>query len=334
MPPHVRPCRSADHDALAEIRVRTAHLGADARPHYRAPSVLPVLFAHSYAAFEPELCFVLDDGEGRAVGYVLGTADTDRFADRFRTEWLPLHAERYPLPAGPPSDGDAMMAVLLHHPERLRVPALKDYPAHLHIDLLPAHQRRGHGRTLLRAHLGALAERGVSRVHLGMVTANTPARAFYDRLGFHEIPVPEAGELTYLGRGTGEAERGRRGRGGGCARGVPHPATGSRLAAGPHRVAGPHAARRDPAARLAPPSASRPLRSRPARLTSSGAVPPGRPAGAAPPGARSRSPSAAPAPRGPRRGRGSGRRAGRDGRRPRRGPAAARTGRAACVPPG
>lgn len=35
--------------------------------------------------------------------------------------------------------------------------------------------------------------------HLGMVTANTPARAFCDRLGFHEIPVPDPGTLTYLG---------------------------------------------------------------------------------------------------------------------------------------
>jgi hypothetical protein len=35
-----------------------------------------------------------------------------------------------------------------------------------------------------------------------MLTENTPARAFYDRLGFHEIDVPDAGVLTYLGRAT------------------------------------------------------------------------------------------------------------------------------------
>ncbi|MDT0423352.1 GNAT family N-acetyltransferase [Streptomyces evansiae] len=203
MSPYVRPYRAADHEALADICVRTAHLGGDARPHYRDPSVLPVLFAHPYAAFEPELCFVLDDG-GRAVGYVLGTADTDRFVGRFRTEWLPRHADRYPLPGGPAADSDDVMAGLLHDPERMRVPALKDYPAHLHIDLLPSFQRQGRGRRLMSAHLHALAARGAPRVHLGMVTANTPARAFYDRLGFHEIPVPDAGELTYLGRGTGE----------------------------------------------------------------------------------------------------------------------------------
>ena len=47
-----------------------------------------------------------------------------------------------------------------------------------------------------------LRERGVPAVHLCMVTANTAARAFYDRLGFHEIPVPDAGPVTFLGRTT------------------------------------------------------------------------------------------------------------------------------------
>jgi ribosomal protein S18 acetylase RimI-like enzyme len=84
------------------------------------------------------------------------------------------------------------------------LPELAGYPAHLHIDLLPSHQRAGHGRALMERFLGALADRGVKAVHLGMLTANTPARAFYDRLGFHEIPVADPGPLTYLGRSTGQ----------------------------------------------------------------------------------------------------------------------------------
>jgi ribosomal protein S18 acetylase RimI-like enzyme len=35
-----------------------------------------------------------------------------------------------------------------------------------------------------------------------MVSSNTSARAFYDRLGFHEIPVADPGPVTYLGRTT------------------------------------------------------------------------------------------------------------------------------------
>lgn len=94
------------------------------------------------------------------------------------------------------------MIDLMYRPERMIVPEVAGYPAHLHIDLLPEYQRMGHGRELMRAFLDALRDKGVPAVHLSMVTENTPARAFYDRLGFHEIPVPDAGILTYLGRTT------------------------------------------------------------------------------------------------------------------------------------
>lgn len=47
-----------------------------------------------------------------------------------------------------------------------------------------------------------MAAAGVPAVHLGMVSSNTAARAFYDRLGFRELAVPDAGPVTYLGRST------------------------------------------------------------------------------------------------------------------------------------
>lgn len=93
-----------------------------------------------------------------------------------------------------------IMIGLMHNPERMLVPELAAYPAHLHIDLLPEYQRQGHGRTLMDALLDARHRKQVSAVHLGMATTNTAARAFYDRLGFHEISVPDPGPVTYLGR--------------------------------------------------------------------------------------------------------------------------------------
>lgn len=58
----------------------------------------------------------------------------------------------------------------------------------LHIDLLPGLQGRGFGRALIDAFRTALAARGVPGVHLGMDAANAGARAFHERLGFHELP--------------------------------------------------------------------------------------------------------------------------------------------------
>lgn len=204
----IRPYRPEDRAALEDICIRTAHNGLDSRPVYADPGILPVIFATPYAELEPDLTFVLDDGRGQAVGYILGTADTPRFADDFREKWLPLVADRYPETSGPPTTPDEVMIPLLHHPERMVVPELAAYPAHLHIDLLPERQGRGHGRELMRTFLGALRDRGVPAVHLVMATANVPARAFYDRLGFHEIDVPEfGGHVACLGRTTGELDR-------------------------------------------------------------------------------------------------------------------------------
>jgi ribosomal protein S18 acetylase RimI-like enzyme len=201
----IRPFRTEDLPALYDICLRTADAGGDASGTYpeQEHELLGAIFAAPYAMLEPEAAFVLDDGQGHVVGYVLGTGDTAAFVKRFRDEWLPTVAERFPEPAGEPRTPGEAMAALLHRPERMvEQPVLAAYPAHLHIDVLPDFQGGGHGRALMETFLGALAARGVPAVHLGMLTANTGARAFYDRLGFHEIAVPDAGELTYLGRAT------------------------------------------------------------------------------------------------------------------------------------
>ncbi|MEU1853346.1 GNAT family N-acetyltransferase [Streptomyces sp. NPDC019990] len=205
--PGIRPYRPEDRPALDDICVRTAHRGEDSRPHYADPGVFPATFAAPYVHLEPELAFVLDDGRGQAVGYILGVADTECFAKDFRALWLPLVADRYPAPPDPPRTPDEEIARLLHHPERMVVPELAGYPAHLHIDLLPQWQGNGHGRRLMRTFLEALRDRGVPAVHLAMASANARAGAFYHRVGFHEIDVPGSGSTTWLGRTTKEADR-------------------------------------------------------------------------------------------------------------------------------
>ena len=100
-----------------------------------------------------------------------------------------------------PATREEHLVDLLHHPERNVHPELAGFPAHLHVDVLPEHQGRGHGRALIRACVDALARRGVPGVHLGVLEANTGARAFYDRLGFTELPL-RLPEVVYLGRRT------------------------------------------------------------------------------------------------------------------------------------
>ncbi|MFI9592998.1 GNAT family N-acetyltransferase [Nonomuraea sp. NPDC052265] len=200
--PFVRPYRSADLAAVYDICVRTADAGGDARGHYASDLLMGDIFAVPYVTLEPEHAHVVDDGTGRAVGYVVGTADTAAFVRRYREEWIPMSADRCPLPADPPVTPDDVMLALHHRPERMLVPELAGHPAHLHIDLLPGWQGRGWGRRLMSAFVDGLRAAGVARLHLGMVSTNAPARAFYDRLGFTELAVADAGPVTYLGRDT------------------------------------------------------------------------------------------------------------------------------------
>jgi GNAT superfamily N-acetyltransferase len=193
--PEIRPYRPADHAAIYDICARTADAGNDARGHYSTDDLLGDLFAGPYVHLEPNLAFVVDDG-GDAVGYVVGTSDTADFVRRYRAEWIPLVGDRYPTPPAPPRTAEQDMVALHFDPERMLVDGVDGFPAHLHIDLLPAYQGHGFGRRLINRFLSAVDAPGV---HLGMLTANVKARGFYDRLGFAVLPVPGPGPLTYLG---------------------------------------------------------------------------------------------------------------------------------------
>lgn len=194
----VRPYEPFDRQDVYDICVRTGDGGSDARGLFSDDELLPDVYAGSYLHLEPELAFVLDDGD-RAVGYVLGTADTRQWAAACRRHWLPLVAARYRHVEPPVTAEDRLVDTLLH-PERNVLDELDEYPAHLHIDLLPDHQGAGHGRELMRVFLTALAERDVRAVHLGVAASNSGALRFYEKLGFHQLSGDEHGAT--LGRRT------------------------------------------------------------------------------------------------------------------------------------
>jgi ribosomal protein S18 acetylase RimI-like enzyme len=178
----IRPYRGADRDALAEICVRTGAAGSDARGRYSDDALLAEVYCLPYLQLEPTLAFVLER-EGAPAGYVLGAADTREYVERYRSAWLPGFAARWHVSG---SDAEVVRAGL--HPSAMLIPELREYPAHLHIDLLPETQGSGSGRRLIETFCAAVAARGARGVHLGVDAANTNAIAFYSHLGFAELP--------------------------------------------------------------------------------------------------------------------------------------------------
>ena len=81
---------------------------------------------------------------------------------------------------------------LIHTPESLlhtEEPALlKDYPAHLHIDILPEFHRLGLGRALIDTFSGAIKKEGADGIHLLMSQSNVEAGKFYTGTGWQRYP--------------------------------------------------------------------------------------------------------------------------------------------------
>jgi GNAT superfamily N-acetyltransferase len=174
----IRPYRVDDLAAVYDICVRTADAGGDARGQYRSDDLMPDLFAGPYLFLAPDLAF----------------------ARAYRKRWIPRLAGRYPVPAEPPVSPDDQMLALHYQPERLLWAGLREFPAHLHIDLLPGVQRAGFGRKLMETFYAAAARAGAAGVHVCVLAKNVQAIGFYRHLGFGLAEVDEPGGVVYLGR--------------------------------------------------------------------------------------------------------------------------------------
>ena len=183
---------------VAAICLRTAAGGGDATGVYSDDALMPEVYALPYVEYAPDLAFVVDDGGGgrlrarRRRHGGLHRVVPARVGARASARGIRSPDRR---PAHPGLHRGAALADG-GDPERMRIPELDEYPAHLHIDLLPEFQGRGSGGAsstrcarARRARRARRAPRHGCREH--------GARAFYDRLGFHELPSsrPDAPRL-------------------------------------------------------------------------------------------------------------------------------------------
>lgn len=129
---------------------------------------------------------MLDDGRGRAIGYVLGALDTTAFEARCEAAWWPSLRASHPIQPGGQRLDD-LLTYLIHHRATPEPEVLARHPSHLHIDLLPEAQSAGWGRRLLATLFDALRADGSSGVHWGVSTRNERAIGFYRHLGFAEL---------------------------------------------------------------------------------------------------------------------------------------------------
>lgn len=178
----IRPATAADHEQIARICLLTGATGKDASGLFSNDHTVADVYATPYLHGPGGFALVWDVA-GEARGYVLGTSDTRAFQGWFTATWWPERAPRHPQR----TPDDEWLLREANTPDRTLIPRVDEFPAHLHIDLLPDQQGRGTGRALMDACCELLRGRGVPGVHLVAEKANAAAQAFYPRVGFEAI---------------------------------------------------------------------------------------------------------------------------------------------------
>jgi ribosomal protein S18 acetylase RimI-like enzyme len=180
----VRAAASADEAALAAICVATG----DAAYRSVAPDLIADIWLRPYLRFAMPWCRVAEDDAGVA-GYIVAADDTQAFASRTEAAWWPALRRQHPLPDPADERPRAQLVRRLHAGVLVDLDFLPDYPAHLHINLLPRAQGIGLGQRLMASLLAALRDARVGGVHLGVSAQNTRAIAFYEQQGF--VPLEQ-----------------------------------------------------------------------------------------------------------------------------------------------
>lgn len=185
----IRQAIESDVPYLYKICLETGDSGNDATELFSDPWLIGHYYAAPYLFHDKTLCFVAQE-DRIPKGYIIATADTNSFNAWFESSWLPELRLRYPKtdPERHITLQEEKLIIRLHETvlpfDETEHPWIAEYPAHLHIDLLPEIQGKGCGRALMDTLFSALASRGCPGLHLGVSAANKRAISFYKHLGF------------------------------------------------------------------------------------------------------------------------------------------------------
>ena len=195
----IRRAAMPDVPYFYDICLKTGDAGQDASAFFYDPFLLGQYYAAPYLFYPEGLSFVAEQ-DYRPRGYIVAAPDTNAFNRWMEEKWLPLFRRQYPLPMPPSqirSQDEGRLYQTFHSPH---LPPdtgtqswLADYPAHLHIDLLPEAQGRGLGRRLMETLCAELSRQAVPGIHLGVSQNNTRAIAFYQKTGFSVLHTGNQG---------------------------------------------------------------------------------------------------------------------------------------------
>jgi len=183
----IRPYRLPDRFALREIACDTAERGEPVETFFHDRELVADLLTSYYTDFNPEAVWVAES-EGRVVGYLTGAFDASHHDRLTLRSVLPgalaralgrgviFHADTWRL------IGSGLATGWVGGWQR-RIP-LKEYPAHLHINIRAGQRGRDIGRKLMESFLQQLKANSLPGVHAVARGDNQGSGHFFKRMGF------------------------------------------------------------------------------------------------------------------------------------------------------
>lgn len=178
----IRNAEIKDLPEMENICLVTGAAGSDASHLYNNKKLIAQIYCTPYVLYDTTPCLVVVDEDDKAHGYIIGCFNTERFYHWVNTEYFPT----IDLSGENKTPAEENLKSLIQRGVHVTEVEL-EYPAHLHIDLLPTLQGQGMGRKLMEAFFTILRENGVKKLSLGMSKENIGAFHFYQKLGFSII---------------------------------------------------------------------------------------------------------------------------------------------------
>jgi GNAT superfamily N-acetyltransferase len=187
----VRSYAPSDRPAVREISHATGLMGESAQAFWRHRESWADVWTSYYTDREPGSLHVatLDDA---VVGYLAGCLNTAAMHPS-TDELINAVIRKHWLVFRPGTAGFLYRAMLdtLRDKERASGDFVDPrWPAHLHIDLLPAARGLGLGAALMKRWLGQLADADSAGCHLATLTENARAHTFFEAFGFRDHGEP------------------------------------------------------------------------------------------------------------------------------------------------
>ncbi len=183
---NIRTLTPADLPAIRVVS-RKASLHQDRTPEQWALAALKYVDYYPCHAGDTSLALELEDGS--FAGYVLCAPDADAYFQTLEQEYRPQIETLSP----------GSYAPFLEAQSYIREFA-REYPAHLHINVVPEAQNLRAGSRLMQALLKRLKEKGIPGVCLGVDSSRKQAVHFYEKNGF--TVLRDAGDTLFMGRRT------------------------------------------------------------------------------------------------------------------------------------